>query len=514
VEAGRHDLTVEQGSLFLRKFMVLDSDGTQLDLTDKIIRLGVRQKKMAMNEVAQWDLATGTNKRHIYLDASEIGAFHLRIMPYETLLLDWLTRAYYDLTLTTFAADYDVVFASSGHHIPAGDDSIPNDGTEGTNMTSWLGETDQTTGSGLDDIGYRGPYSGTGATHFRVIIDGTGANDTFEWGTVDASGVYTQDTAGINCELLASKVTLQDGIAVYFGAITGHTLSDAWDFAVVKKNEAYQFDYNPGIIYPSDIGETADGMAAAKYAKVFRHYGTTPAAGIRAGQSWLPSHGPLYVDSAYDPGGTPRESGDLTITGNLTAHFSHPIFREIQWECQASGSVAANADKFHWRANAGGSSYGGGLSEDSPWIALNQNVMDYWSATDVAMTKGTAQHLTAGVYINWANETYKVGDHWFFKTVAPLISITGSEGSGQHDGIYRVGQIQSNGQGLALTTLLSGNAETPYEADNDSDVTASVKAVVEDSNNLVSRILEGNFKVKELVTHSQKYIDDRYPTFI
>lgn len=78
------------------------------------------------------------------------------------------------------------------------------------------------TGSGLNDCTSSGAYTGTSASAtFTVIIDGTGATNTFKW--KKNSGTYTTGVA-----MTGSAQTLSDGVAVTFAATAGHTAADQW----------------------------------------------------------------------------------------------------------------------------------------------------------------------------------------------------------------------------------------------------------------------------------------------
>ena len=77
------------------------------------------------------------------------------------------------------------------------------------------------TGIGLDDATSGGTYAGAADATFTIIIDGTGAPDTFKW-QKDA-GSFTTGVA-----ITGSAQTLQDGVTVTFTATTGHTLDDQW----------------------------------------------------------------------------------------------------------------------------------------------------------------------------------------------------------------------------------------------------------------------------------------------
>lgn len=76
---------------------------------------------------------------------------------------------------------------------------------------------------GLSDFHEVGSFTGSGVHTWDVIIDSTGTPDTFKWRK--DGGAWT---AGVACTLVGLPVTLSDGITVYFGATTGHTLGDAF----------------------------------------------------------------------------------------------------------------------------------------------------------------------------------------------------------------------------------------------------------------------------------------------
>lgn len=81
-------------------------------------------------------------------------------------------------------------------------------------------------GSGINDLtpGTTGVALGYQDRDFQVVIDATGTPDTFKWSS-DGGANFT---AGVNCTTTA--LTLQEGITIKFGATTGHTLNDQWDF--------------------------------------------------------------------------------------------------------------------------------------------------------------------------------------------------------------------------------------------------------------------------------------------
>ena len=79
------------------------------------------------------------------------------------------------------------------------------------------------TGAGLNDATGTQAYTGTdtSAQTYTVIIDGTGAPDTFKW--QKGAGAFTAGVA-----ITGSNQTLTDGVIIKFAATTGHTLNDQW----------------------------------------------------------------------------------------------------------------------------------------------------------------------------------------------------------------------------------------------------------------------------------------------
>lgn len=151
-------------------------------------------------------------------------------------------------THTIFANDDEYIFMASGGKIvfyteggtitPLFTGTGNNDATvsgtfTGSAPTNYYVEIDGTTamtetftGSGLDDLTVGGTYDGTTSKSFRVKIDATGTPDTFTWSN---DGGSTWEAAGV--AITGSQQTLEDGVSVTFGATTGHTLNDRWDWS-------------------------------------------------------------------------------------------------------------------------------------------------------------------------------------------------------------------------------------------------------------------------------------------
>lgn len=124
---------------------------------------------------------------------------------------------------TQFVLDpHDVV--EVGSLIKIGDSDNSGDGHQVTAKGAGIGDA-VLTGSGLDDATSGGTYTGSTDKDFRVQIDSTGTPDTFKWS--NDGGSTWEDTA-VACD--TSPVTLEEGVTVTFGATTGHTVDDYWDF--------------------------------------------------------------------------------------------------------------------------------------------------------------------------------------------------------------------------------------------------------------------------------------------
>ena len=89
------------------------------------------------------------------------------------------------------------------------------------------------TGAGLDDLtitGYNAnTSSGEVGRQYKVQIDSTGTPDTFKWSR--DGGNNWKET---NVAITGSSQTLEGDIAVTFGATTGHTSGESWDFTAER----------------------------------------------------------------------------------------------------------------------------------------------------------------------------------------------------------------------------------------------------------------------------------------
>ncbi|OGI27132.1 MAG: hypothetical protein A2359_02635 [Candidatus Moranbacteria bacterium RIFOXYB1_FULL_43_19] len=90
------------------------------------------------------------------------------------------------------------------------------------------------TGTGLNDMTSGGAFTGATAKNYKVQIDGTGSPDTWKWSDDGGSTWYDTEEA-----ITGSAQTFysdNQGVAVTFGATTGHTLGDYWTFSTTVTN--------------------------------------------------------------------------------------------------------------------------------------------------------------------------------------------------------------------------------------------------------------------------------------
>lgn len=111
---------------------------------------------------------------------------------------------------------------------------VPVDVSSGA--SGWVGKTfisdEVFSGVGLDDLESGGTYAASAIREYVVEIDGTGAPDTFKWSN-DGGDTWEATAVAIT----GSAQALEDGVAVTFGATTGHTAADGWSFTAAPSTE-------------------------------------------------------------------------------------------------------------------------------------------------------------------------------------------------------------------------------------------------------------------------------------
>lgn len=94
------------------------------------------------------------------------------------------------------------------------------------------------TGDGLNDCVSSGTYSGSIGKYMRIQIDGTGTPDTFKW-SIDGG----ENWSDVEVAITGSDQELTEGIIVNFGATTGHTIDEYWDFTAAPNGRFKLLNY-------------------------------------------------------------------------------------------------------------------------------------------------------------------------------------------------------------------------------------------------------------------------------
>ncbi len=93
------------------------------------------------------------------------------------------------------------------------------------------------TGTGLNDMTVSSSFTGTANRTFRIQIDGLNAPDTISLFNSAPTG-----TIATSFPISAGTTTVLEGITIAFGAATGHTLGDRWDFITKRAVELLALD--------------------------------------------------------------------------------------------------------------------------------------------------------------------------------------------------------------------------------------------------------------------------------
>jgi hypothetical protein len=147
-------------------------------------------------------------------------------------------------------------------YLSAGD-SIPN-----SNITF--------TGTGLNDLSFKGHYEGIGTTTFYVKITGSNVDgEYFTW----SYNNFVSNVATNTKILYQTSQPLSNGISVYFQANTGHTVGDTWNASVTAVSTDSGFVTNhtdPGrYTHAGMFRDATDGTF-----KFFNTYDAEPAGNI------------------------------------------------------------------------------------------------------------------------------------------------------------------------------------------------------------------------------------------
>jgi hypothetical protein len=119
-----------------------------------------------------------------------------------------------------------------------------------------VGTTEKVSGAGVATLTSSGSYTGTAAHKlFEVKISTASTTDKFKWRSAGAAW-----SAEVTCT--TASITLADGVAITFSALTGNTLTDRWLFYAGKIPYAFIF-YMPACkINKFDQGSTGNRLNA------------------------------------------------------------------------------------------------------------------------------------------------------------------------------------------------------------------------------------------------------------
>jgi len=135
--------------------------------------------------------------------------------------------------LTSFGRGGSEYGGLKGCVIINGNLDVDGDWLQVPKLVSTIGTTSQTTGSGLNDATFAGPFTGSGGpTTYYVKITSTGTPDEFAWSKDNFS---TTEATGIS--ITGSKQELDNGITIKFDATTGHTANDVWQMTTQTSND-------------------------------------------------------------------------------------------------------------------------------------------------------------------------------------------------------------------------------------------------------------------------------------
>jgi len=165
------------------------------------------------------------------------------------------------------------------------------------------------TGTGLDDMEFKGHYTGTASNKsFYVQIDTShGNDDTFKWSTDNFTTTEAELIA-----ITGAEQALEDGISVKFNATSGHVVNDKWVGAASPSNvdTGIASNRNTGT---SGVGYTHIGFyydVSSNYWTLFDEYSPEPTGTIDVSHASF-SYGTLKADTVI-----------ANVTGNLTGNSS------------------------------------------------------------------------------------------------------------------------------------------------------------------------------------------------
>ena len=234
--------------------------------------------------------------------------------------------------LTSVSSEYG---SQKGCVIINGNLDVDGDWLQVPKLASTIGTTSQTTGSGLNDATFAGPFTGSGGpTTYYVKITSTGTPDEFAWSKDNFS---TTEATGIS--ITGFKQDLDNGITIKFNATTGHTAGDVWQMTTQTSN---------------DVTNAIPTQELVGIAGIIRFNESTSKFEGHDGTEWGPFANPAAV--THDSGTTFKD-GDIYVSStNIAYYYSssaarYPSSEGIGWialgQLQGDGATSIAGGDTH-----------------------------------------------------------------------------------------------------------------------------------------------------------------------
>ncbi|MDD4995720.1 MAG: hypothetical protein PHW53_04650 [Patescibacteria group bacterium] len=124
------------------------------------------------------------------------------------------------------------------HFVPWGIDYPVGDSAMADFIGNPIYREAYTQGTDQNDLHTKGTYSESfnhADTYYVEIVDEAANPETFRWRANDTSWESGSWADTLNCVLEASALTINKGVQVYFGAVTGHSGAEKWQFTANKR---------------------------------------------------------------------------------------------------------------------------------------------------------------------------------------------------------------------------------------------------------------------------------------
>ncbi len=238
-----------------------------------------------------------------------------------------------------------------------------NSDNDFNDVTSGVGPTTQTTGTGLNDATFGGVYSGGSTKTYAVKITAVGTPDSFQYSSDNGSSYN-----GVNIDIRSDGTqTLAEGVTIIFGATTGHTLNDVFKSTVIVPLTTLSEPHKMAEIEVNHPGTSSD----------------------LKGRLILRSNdgGDIGAVSIHAAVGSPA-TGDITTSGTYTGGPS-PVTYYVK-----TTNVATTPHKFQWSTN--NSNYSADVEMSTSATALEKGISIAWTSTTAGDSVGDIYKFSVG----------------------------------------------------------------------------------------------------------------------